>query len=79
MESGEHGYNVGLDNYVLWKRHNAGGCTHSWGLYMIPHSFACIGIPLYPLLALLFLRWELHLITVQAHFTVLFLGSTDPY
>ena len=46
MESGEQGHNVGLDNYVFWRRHNVGGCTHSRGVYMIPHSSVCIGISL---------------------------------
>ena len=41
MESGEQGHYVGLNNYVLWRRNNAGGCTHSRRVYMIPHSFMC--------------------------------------
>ena len=31
MESGEQEHYIGLDNDVLWRGHNAGGCTHSWG------------------------------------------------
>ena len=39
MESGEKGHYIRLDNDVLWRRHNAGGCTHSWGLYMVSLLF----------------------------------------
>ena len=49
MESKEQGHNVGLDNYVLWRRHNAGGCTYPWRMYMIPHLSICIGISMNPL------------------------------
>ena len=66
------------DNDVLWRRHNVGGCTHSWGVYMVPHCFICIRVPLSPLLALLLLRWRLHLTIVYAQFTALFLWSIAP-
>ena len=39
MESGEQGHYIRLDNDVLWRRHNAGGCTHSWGGVYGPSSF----------------------------------------
>ena len=46
---------------------------------MVPHYFVCIWVPLNPLLALLFLRWKVHLVSVQAHFTIFFKWSTDPF
>ena len=46
---------------------------------MVPHCSVCIWVPLNPLLAMLFLRWGIHLVSVQAHFTTLFKWSTDPF
>ena len=46
---------------------------------MVPHCSVCIRVPLKPLLALLFLKWRVHLVSVQAHFTTLFKWSTDPF
>ena len=79
MESGEQGHYIGLDDDVLWRRHNAGGCTHSWEVYMVPHCSVCIWVPLSPLLALLLLRRRLHVTTVYAQFTALILWSTAPF
>ena len=42
-------------------------------MYVVPHRPICIGVPLYSMLTLLFLRWGLYLITVQAYFTTLLL------
>ena len=39
----------------------------------------CIWVPLNPLLALLFLRWGIHLVSVQTHFATLFKWSIDPF
>ena len=55
------------------------GCTHPWWVYMVPHCSVCIWVPLNPLLALLFLMWRVHLVSVRAHFTTLFKWSTDPF
>ena len=46
---------------------------------MVPHYSVCIWVPLNRLLALLFLRWRVHLVSVQAQFTTLFKWSTDPF
>ena len=46
---------------------------------MVSHCSVCIWVPLNPLLALLFLRWGIHLVSVQAHFANLFKWSTDPF
>ena len=44
-----------------------------------PSLFCMHSVPLNPLLALLFLRWKVHLVSVQAHFTTLFKWSTDSF
>ena len=46
---------------------------------MVPHCSVFIRVPLNPMLALLFLRWWVHLVSVQAHFKTLFKWSTDPF
>ena len=46
---------------------------------MVPHCSVCIQVPFNPLLALLFLKWRVHLVSVQAHFTTLFKRSTNPF
>ena len=46
---------------------------------MVPHCLVCIWVPLNPMLALLLLRWKVHLVSVQADFTSLFKWSIDPF
>ena len=54
--------------------------VHSpWWVYMVPHCSICIWVPLNPLLALMFLRWGIHLITIHAHIATLFKWSIDPF
>ena len=77
MEGGEKWHQVRPNNHVLSWGYNAGWCTHSQRVYVVPHGPESIEVPLRSLLTLLLFMCGFHLITIQAHFTTWFLWNTD--